>query len=129
VTKQFGSYPPHPPHHTFGILAHARINAEAEATGWRLSLINRKLNSDLFRLLNFENRPNGSKVIVFFMFNMLSVNLEQFYLLVNGLKKQKFNCKPVKITMLCFENCKITIYACWRLYSEKITCGGNLPHS
>jgi hypothetical protein len=31
--------------------------------------------------------------------------------------------------MLCLENCKITIYAFWRLYSEKMTCGGSLPHS
>jgi hypothetical protein len=36
--------------HTFGILANAQIDSEAEAISWRLSLINRKLNSDL--LLN-----------------------------------------------------------------------------
>jgi hypothetical protein len=70
--------------HTFGILANVQINSEAEAIGWRLTLINRKLNSELFRLLNFKNRPNGSKVIVLFMFNRLYVDLDQFYLLMNG---------------------------------------------
>ena len=64
--------------HTFGILANA------EAIGWRLSLINRKLNYDLFRLLNFQNWPNGSKVIALFMFIRLRVYVEQFHLLMTG---------------------------------------------
>jgi hypothetical protein len=43
-------------------------------------------------------------------------------------KKKKFNFINVKNTMLYRENCRIK-YACWRLYSEKMTCGGSLPHS
>jgi hypothetical protein len=58
---------------TFGILGHARINAEAEAEA-ELS-INRKLNSDLFRLC---------KSVQGFKSYRLFVNVEQIYISWNS---------------------------------------------